>query len=433
MVFLSGWGHYPIIAADLSRPAHLASIRQQLNNSASIIGQGHQRSYGDSALAQHMIRMTTFDRLLDFNPKTGVLICEAGISLQQLLAIFVPRGWFLPITPGTSYISMGGAIASDIHGKNHHLKGCFSECLYSFSLMIASGDILECSRTQNAELFYATCGGMGLTGIILTAHIQLKAIQSAWITETQYSAHHLNDLLDLFEAHHQATYSVAWIDTLAQGTQLGRSILMLGEHSAIGSLTLAKKNNRTLPINLPIWVLNRYSISAFNQYYFYQGKTTTQPRQVPYQTFFYPLDTIQHWYRLYGKNGFIQYQFVVPKAAGRTALTHILTTIHQYQQYPFLSVLKAFGPANQNYLSFPMEGYTLALDFKLNNTLLPLLDILDAMVLSYGGRLYLAKDARMSETTFKNSYPEWEKFQRVRHQWQAHTRFNSVQSRRIGL
>ncbi len=353
--------------------------------------------------------------------------------MAELLGVFVPRGWFLPITPGTKFVSIGGAIASDVHGKNHHLHGCFSECVDSIQLLLADGSQMQCSRSERPELFHASCGGMGLTGLIVAATLRLLRIDSAYIEQTTYKATNLEEALALFEAHSTSTYSVAWIDCLARGAALGRSLLMLGEHARDDQLALPAKSKLSVPLDMPSFLLNRFSVQVFNELYYQRIRQHESKQRVSYESFFYPLDGLQQWNRLYGKQGFVQYQFVIPKAAGLQGMRAILERISASHRGSFLAVLKVFGASNDNLLSFPMDGYTLALDFKMEAGLLALLEELDRMVLAYGGRLYLAKDARMSEATFKQSQPNWQQFQEIRAQYGALGKFASLQSRRLGL
>lgn len=426
---LSSWGNYPSICAETiqierSPVVHLPSF--------SAIPRGFARSYGDSALAESVLSTLPLNHFVRFDEQTGLLRCDAGLSLADILSTFVPKGWFLPVTPGTKFVSVGGAIASDVHGKNHHKDGCFSEHVHSFTLMIGE-QAYECSKQSNAELFHATCGGMGLTGVIVEACIQLKPIESALINQTLLTAQNLAEVLDLFEQHESATYSVAWIDCLAKGDSLGRSLLMLGEHSASGDLSVHQLSKLSIPFNLPSFCLNKFSVQAFNTLYYHRNRCRQSVSTQHYDPYFYPLDGVSHWNRLYGKNGFTQYQCVLPKSAGLAGLTEILCEVSAVGQGSFLAVLKALGPQNQNLLSFPMQGYTLALDFKVNSQVFALLNKLDIIVQRYGGRLYLTKDARMSEAMFKSTYPNWEAFQEVRERYGAAALYNSLQSKRIGL
>lgn len=433
MTTIHGWGRYPKIDASIYSASSNLGAAKELAQTDAIVARGLGRSYGDSSLSANIFSTAALTHLLDFDEETGVVCCQAGVSLADLLTVFVPRGWFIPVTPGTRFVTVGGAIASDVHGKNHHLDGCFSVHVIDLKLMLATGDVITCSPNEHTDLFRATCGGMGLTGVILEARIQLRRISSAFIDETTLKAANVDQALTLFESSADSTYSVAWIDCLQRGSALGRSLIMLGEHAKRGELAVGKKNGLSLPLDMPSFLLNKYSIAAFNSLYFNRVRSPRQQRVVHYEPFFYPLDGIQHWNRLYGKKGFLQYQFVIPKAAGEKAMREILQRIARSGRGSFLAVLKVFGKQNENYLSFPYEGYTLALDFKLESGLFELLDELDRQVLDYGGRVYLTKDARMSEATFKQSYPQWERFQHVREQYGALHKFASLQSQRLGL
>jgi decaprenylphospho-beta-D-ribofuranose 2-oxidase len=426
---LTSWGNYPHIDAQISHPNKDEVVGLQMVDS---IPRGLGRSYGDSALAQTVVTSKRMNRFISFDQDSGLLNCDAGVSLGDILETFVPNGWFLTVTPGTKFVSVGGAIASDVHGKNHHSEGCFSDHVRSLTLVIDNQRI-ECSRETHADLFYATCGGMGLTGIIIEATIKLKSIKSAYINQKVVKAKNLESALLLFDEYESFTYSVAWIDCLSTGANLGRSLLMLGEHAEQGELIAHTDGKLTMPCNMPSFLLNKYTIQAFNSAYYNRILKDEVNNTIHYDPFFYPLDGIDNWNRMYGKNGFTQYQFVIPKEAGLEGLTEILTAIAESKQGSFLAVLKVFGESNKNLLSFPMEGYTLALDFKLTDKLFTLLDKLDDIVRKFNGRLYLSKDVRMSEEMFKATYPQWEEFQILRKQYGADKLFNSLQSQRIGL
>ena len=432
---ITGWGKHPVIESEQIVPRTSSGLKASLGAKSDFTGvaRGMGRSYGDSSLAAQTISTLSLNQILDFNASTGLVDCAAGVTLADILEVFVPRGWFLPVTPGTKFVSVGGAIASDVHGKNHHIEGSFSDHVDRLSLMLGDGTVVNCSRETHPELFHATCGGMGLTGVIIDAGFRMKPIRSAYIQERTLKTAHLEELLELFVEHKDAPYSVAWIDCLSTGRSFGRSLLMLGEHSEDGRLETPSKNGLSVPVDMPGFLLNRYSTSLFNAIYYNLARKRRSGRIVPYEHFFYPLDGIRHWNRVYGKSGFTQYQFVLPKEAGREGLTVILKRITQSKRGSFLTVLKAFGKGNENYLSFPMEGYTLALDFKLGDGLFELLDELDKIVLGYGGRIYLTKDVRMSENTFKQSYPRLGEFLKVRKKYGADTVFHSMQSERLGI
>ncbi|GKT13003.1 MAG: decaprenylphospho-beta-D-ribofuranose 2-oxidase [Thiomicrorhabdus sp.] len=439
---LSGWGRYPEISSQSVKASKVrdiqSAVRQALtDNNDLFIARGLGRSYGDSSLSTNTLLTEQLDQFLNFDESTGIVHCASGVSLTDILNVFIPRGWFLPVTPGTQFVTVGGAIASDVHGKNHHLDGSFSDHIINLRICVATGDIVKCSPTENRELFLATCGGMGLTGTIVSARFKLIPIESAFIEETTWKTDNLAETIALFEEHQNATYSVAWIDCLTKGKNLGRSLLMLGEHAKqqddTDNFKLAKPSKLTIPLDMPSNLLNSFTVKSFNTLYYNRVREKETQRLAHYAPFFYPLDSIKNWNRLYGKNGFTQYQFVLPQAAGYEGMAKVLNKIVDSKRGSFLAVLKAFGKGNENYLSFPMKGYTLAIDFKIDQTLFAFLDELDQIVLDYGGRLYLAKDARMTEATFKQSYPQWEQFQAVRQQYGSDKVFNSLQSKRLGL
>lgn len=434
---LHSWGRYPVTESRLHVPRSRVDIDALLRDAApaqsAMIARGLGRSYGDSALADDVVQMLALDNLLHFDESTGHLRCAAGVSLATLLQVFLPRGWMLPVVPGTRFVTVGGAIASDVHGKNHHGAGTFGDHVCNLSLLQASGEVIECSPTLHGDLFNATCGGMGLTGIIVDATLALRRVPGSAILQQTVRAANLPDVFARFEEHADATYSVAWLDCLARGDALGRSLLYLGEHAEDGRYQAPRSGALSVPCNAPAFLLNRYSMGAFNALY-YQRRVDPQARQrIETDSYFFPLDGIAHWNRLYGAKGFVQYQCVIPQDAALSGITRLLSATSAAGKGSFLSVLKKFGPANAHWLSFPMQGYTLAMDFKFERSLLPFLDELDRIMLDHGGRLYLAKDARMSAETFRRSYPRWEDFQALRLASGADRLFNSRQSQRLGL
>src|SRR5690606_7252593 len=430
---LQSWGRFPTMDSTVYTPASLPEMRGLLQSQSSFngIARGLGRSYGDSALADQVVRSTRLDHFLGFNPETGLLRCSAGTSLADILRHFAPQGWFLPVLPGTRFVTVGGAIASDVHGKNHHLDGTFGAHVDSLRLMLANGDIVECSRISNPRLFHATCGGMGLTGIIVDATLHLVRVPGSAVMQKTLRAESLEDVMALFEANAESTYSVAWIDCLARGSAMGRSLLYLGDHAHDNRFSAPRQGRLTVPVSAPSLLLNRHTMHLFNSLYFKRPIKASE--RIEPGSYFFPLDGISNWNRLYGKKVFLQYPFVVPTQGAQQAIAKVLQRTSTAGKGSFLSVLKKFGAGNNNLLSFPMHGYTLAMDFKWERNLFPLLDELDAIVLDHGGRLYLAKDARMSEQSFKRGYPRWEEFASIRAEYQADTRFNSLQSRRLGL
>jgi decaprenylphospho-beta-D-ribofuranose 2-oxidase len=429
---LSGWGNYPVIDASVMSFEQRSELADLIGRPGALIARGMGRSYGDSAVSDRVVLTRRFDKFLDFDPGTGRLTCESGVTLAEIIDLFLPRGWFLSVTPGTKFITVGGAIASDVHGKNHHTAGCFSEFVSAFDLMLPGGEVVSCSREVNPELFRATCGGMGLTGVILSADLTLQPITSACIRETVMRCPNLEAVFNRFEEHAAATYSVAWIDCLARGEQVGRSVLMLGEHARTGLLELPARRMPSVPVYLPRFCLNRYSVALFNHLYYRAHPGHAADHRVPLDGFFYPLDSIGNWNRMYGRRGFTQYQLVRPKAASFEGLRTILNRISRAGLGSFLGVLKLFGPENGNLLSFPMEGYTLALDFKIEDRLFSFLNELDRVVLDHGGRLYLTKDVRMKPEMAISGYPRWAEFTRLRTTLGLKEKFVSRQSHRVG-
>lgn len=427
------WGMYPQIENTVFKFDKEATLARLITEHDELIAYGNGRSYGDSALNQKIIHVKPYDYFIDFDPEGGLLHVQAGALLSEILEAFVPRGWFLSVTPGTKLITVGGAIASDVHGKNHHIAGCFSQCVEEFRIMPADGKIVNCTRETTPELFKATCGGQGLTGIILDAKIRLKRINSKHIDQTTIKTLNLEETFDAFETYKESPYSVAWIDCLAGDSEMGRCLLMTGDFMNDGQLDYRNKRNLSVPFNFPKLALNKWSVRAFNT--LYHGKTGKKisRKKVDIDAFFYPLDAIGNWNRIYGKSGFTQYQFILPKATSFEGLKEVLRTVAASGKGSFLAVLKLYGPANDNYLSFPMEGYSLTLDFKIEKGLFELLDRLDEIVLRHNGRIYLAKDARIKKEIFEQGYPHIDTFRNFRKENGMDRIFQSLQSKRVGI
>ncbi|UTX48342.1 FAD-binding oxidoreductase [Chryseobacterium sp. MA9] len=408
---VTNWGNFPVVEKEMRSEDSFKKIKEFVLNHNEIIARGNGRCYGDASLGESIFSTKKLNKFINFDRLNGVIECESGVLLSDVLEIAVPQGYFLYVTPGTKFISVGGAIASDVHGKNHHAEGCFSEYVIEFKLMTESGEIITCSREENSEKFWATIGGMGLTGIILTAKFKLKNIESAYIRQESIKAENLDEIFKLFDESENWTYTVAWIDCLQKGKNIGRSILMRGEHAfqhelpqslSKTPLRLKKKLQPTVPFYFPGFVLNALTVKIFNWLYYKKQSKKEVKNFIDYETFFYPLDAINDWNKIYGKSGFIQYQMVIPKEAGKEGMRRILETIAKSGNGSFLAVLKLFGKHNpQAYNSFPVEGYTLALDFKVNSKLKKLVDQLDAIVQEFGGRIYLTKDS-MSRSSLTN-------------------------------
>lgn len=401
---LANWGNYPVLEAEQCDAASVKAIRDFLDQEATVLARGNARSYGDAALNQSVVSMLDLDNFLDFDPHKGEIACQSGVLLSDILDFIVPKGFFLPVTPGTKFITVGGAIASDVHGKNHHLEGCFTQHVLHFDLLTAEGGkIVRCSPEENADLFWYTAGGMGLTGIILAARFKLKRIESAYILQESIKAKNIGEVMQLFEESQNWIYTMAWIDCLQRGKHLGRSVLMRGVHAKPYELSGAQQRNPLrlkpkrklrIPFFFPSFVLNFRTVSIFNLFYYHKQLRHAKRGVVDYDSFFYPLDALYNWNRIYGRKGFTQYQFVLPKNRSEEGLHEILELIARSGQGSFLAVLKLFGKANPLAInSFPKEGYTLALDFKINDKLMDLIPRLDALMDEYEGRVYLAKDA----------------------------------------
>ena len=388
-------------------------------------------------MAGQLIGSRFLDSFLALDEQQQTLRCGAGVKLGDILKVCLPRGLFLPVLPGTKAVSVGGAIAADVHGKNHHRDGSFCQHVIQISLMLASGEVVSCSATQNQELFRASCGGMGLTGAIVEATLRLAAVPSRYIDQRSLVANNLQECFAHIEDNADSKYSVAWLDCLATGDDMGRSVLYLGEHSKGKNLKSDRKyqdrSSISVPFSTPSFLLNKSSMSLFNSTYFSLQKHKSRTSRLDYDNYFFPLDRLSNWNRLYGSKGFLQYQFVLPGEGALEGITTVLEKISKQGKGSFLTVLKKFGEANENLLSFPRSGYTLTLDFKNETSLFPLLDELDRIVLDHDGRLYLAKDARMSEAVFKASYPNWEAFMAIKAKVDPHNRFASLQSNRLGL
>ncbi len=431
---LSGWGRYPRIEA---RGRYFETQQEAAALAAASdtwIPHGAGKSYGDSALNRNVIFTRRYNQLIAFDDQHGIVQGSGGMTLAEIIDLVLPAGWFLQVTPGTQLITLGGAVAGDVHGKNHHLAGCFSASVLSFRLMLPDGRIITCSRQENLDLFRATCGGMGLTGLILDATLQLQPVNSAYIRETTIRCAGLDEVMALFETYRDSPYSIAWIDCLAGGKKLGRGLMMLGEHTREDDLSRPFPFAPAIPRMFPSAALNRFSASLFNAGYYYVNSGMNKTvRRVSLDRFFYPLDRIVAWNRVYGTAGFMQYQFVLPESSARQGLRAVLAKVTGGDCPSFLGVLKRFGPQNENLLSFPCPGYTLALDFKMHSRLLPFLDELDAIVLDHGGRHYLAKDARLKREVFERGYPKAAEFRKIRQQYGLADKINSLQSRRLAI
>lgn len=438
---LSGWGNYLVGESTVVKPRYNEDVIKALQE-RNLIARGLGRSYGDQAMNDnHCVAICTqLNHFLSWNAEEGILECQAGATLEEIISTFAPQGWFPMICPGTKFVTIGGAIANDIHGKAHHIDGTFINCVLSFTILLADGRVVAASRTENADLFHANFGGLGLLGIILTVRMQLRRIETSYFNQRSVVIHHLDHMLETLDRYDcDYSYSVAWINALAKGSRLGSGVITFGNAAKLSELPDKLKANplklhsqakMSLPLFLPSFALNNLTVRLLNDVI---SHTLNSPAPfVHYEKFFFPLDSINNWNRGYGKRGFIQYQFVIPEEGGKKNLTEILRLIADSGCTPFLNVFKKMGEG-QGILSFPFSGYTLAIDFPITQKLMSFTPRLDEKVLEAGGRLYLGKDALLGEKMFKAMYPRYPEWLEVKRQFDPQNVFSSNISRRLGL
>lgn len=420
---LLSWGNYPAcpqIPTDCYWRGDLPSALQRVcDQRGSTLAYGAGLSYGDSCLAasDHVLHTRPLDRFLSADWDNGMLIAECGVTLEDILALAVPKGWFLSVTPGTRYITLGGAIANDVHGKNHHRRGTFGCHVRRFGLLRSDTGRMTCSPEENGDLFSATIGGLGLTGIIEWAEIQLVAIRSSQISSFTQRFSNLDEFFSLSEeldAQHE--FCVSWIDCQAKGKSAGRGVYMAGDFADEGTLAVEGQRKLTVPLTPPVSLINGLSLKVFNDLYWLKAPASRRRSTVGYGPFFYPLDAILKWNRVYGPGGFQQYQALIPEAEARAGIGALLNAIAESGTGSFLAVLKRCGNVKSpGLLSFPQPGTTLALDFPQNERLAAtLFPRLDAIVREAGGRLYPAKDAHWSGEDFRRTYPAWHQLEAIR-------------------
>ena len=437
---ISGWGRFPVSRAKIITPKNIEQLKELISKE-KVIARGNGRSYGDSAINEkNTICMKNFNKFLSFDNETGLIVVESGVLLSEIIDTLLSKGWFPLVTPGSKYVTVGGMVACNVHGKNHHKDGSFDSSLEWIEIINYEGKTLKCSRNENVDLFNWTIGGMGLTGIIIKVAFRLRKITSSWIKQRTIVTKNFEDSIEVFEQNLESTYSVAWIDCLAKGKNLGRSLVMLGEHVEDHNLPDDKKTNPFLtkkkfkiriPFYFPSFTLNFFILKIFNSLYYFLKKLNGKDKIIDWDSYFYPLDCLLDWNKIYGKKGFVQFQCVIPLQNAKTGIKEILETTSSTNSGSFLAVLKRFGKQNSN-ISFPMEGYTLALDFPINNKNLRLLDELDKIVLKNNGRFYLAKDSRMRSEVFKKSDKRIEQFIKFKNT-QIKNKFASMQSERLKI
>lgn len=437
----SSFNGYPIEPPDsVTRPE---SYKELKPGQLISIARGSGGSYGDAALnAQGEIVLTNrLDRFLEFDVRKGILSVESGISLAKILALIVKQGWFLPVMPGTAEVSLGGCIATDVHGKNHYYAGSLGQHVLSLQLITATGSKINCSPKIIPELFWATIGGMGLTGIIGVVTLQLKRIETAYMKVEHQVTNNLKQILESLSQDDEFEYSVAWLDSL--NTSFFHGVIMKAKHADLLEFptdqetqvfSTPKYSSLYCPYFLSYSILQPLWVKLFNKGYYYHLAKKDQAFLLPYHDYFFPLDRIKNWPRLYGKKGFIQYQCAIPEKFAYSAIKDILETLHKHKHPIYLAVLKRFGLENLAPLSFPLSGFTLALDIPIRSEkLFSCLDILDSIVISSGGRIYLAKDARLKSKTFREMYKRYPEWLVVKQHWDPHNRFSSSLSRRLNI
>jgi decaprenylphospho-beta-D-ribofuranose 2-oxidase len=443
---LTGWGRTAPTPATVVPAGSLDQVRDAVAaaDGRGVVARGLARSYGDAAqnAGGLVLDMTAADRVLHADLETGLVDVEAGISLDELMNRFVPQGFFVPVTPGTRLVTVGGAIAADIHGKNHHVAGSFGSHVRWLDLLTADGEVHRVGPDSDPDLFWATVGGMGLTGVVLRAQVQLKAIESSrCLVDTDRTPDLASLMTLLTETDHLYEYSVAWIDTLAKGRRMGRSVVTRGRFATRDELPAERRSDPlayhgsikvSVPDVFPPGLLNLATVAAFNELWYRKAPKRKRDQLQSIPTFFHPLDAVGSWNRIYGPRGFVQYQFTVPFGQ-EEAMREALGRLSSFGTASFLAVLKRFGPGNPGMLSYPSPGWTLALDIPVMKGLTGLLDQLDELVVAAAGRIYLAKDSRLRAATFEKMYDQLDRFRAVRKQVDPDGVFTSDLARRLAL
>jgi decaprenylphospho-beta-D-ribofuranose 2-oxidase len=444
---LTGWGHTAPSVAQVTEPADPACLPSLLRAATQrgVIARGLGRSYNNAAQngGGLVIRTTRMNRILDIDADRGLVTCEAGVSLEQLMTTMLPLGWFVPVSPGTRQVTVGGAIAADVHGKNHHVAGSFAVHVPAFDLLTADGQVRRVTPGSDPDLFWATAGGMGLTGIILRATVAMKQVPTSRVrVDTVRTADIDETMAYLSETDSAYDYTVAWSDCLARGASLGRSVITSGSFAALDDLPAKARRDRYAfrpgalagaPPVFPTGLVNRHTVALLNEAWYRKAPKRRIGELQTIGGFFHPLDGIRNWNRVYGPAGFLQYQYVVPFGQ-EDAVRRSFEGISQAAAPSFVTVLKRFGQADPGLLSFPMPGWTLALDFPARTPgLARLLDWLDALVLDAGGRVYLAKDSRVPARVLARMYPRLEEFRKVCAQIDPGAMFISDLARRLAL
>ncbi len=437
---LRSWGRQQVAEALVARPERMRDLQaalaaQATPGSRTRLARGAGRSYGDVCLnaGGAVILTERLNRILLFDPQSGLLVAEPGVTFRDLLEVFLPQGFRAPISPGTAFVTLGGAVANDVHGKNQHVDGCFGDWIEWLDLLCADGSVKRLSRNCEPLLFDATVGGLGLTGIVTALCIRLVPVPSPALLVRRRRVHGLAEFIDGFDQAAAMPYSVGWIDVLAGGAGLGRGILETAEPAPRGAVAPPSPRSKRLPVDLPGWLLNDLSVRAFNALYWRRAQTEPGAFISNYTRFLYPLDAITDWNRLYGRRGFHQFQCVIPREQGPACVERLLRAAREGGGASFLAVLKVMGKHGRGLLSFAQPGYSLALDFAAGSHIAATFRQLERITRDAGGRIYLAKDSLMSAESFKAMYPGRDAFQQIRAGIDPGRRFSSNLSRRLEL
>lgn len=436
---ITGWGNYPVLEGESLDADSEEAVRDFVSKPNRFTPRGNGRSYGDSALGQNLLSSLTLNRILAFDKTTGILHSQSGVLLSAILEVIVPAGFFIPVIPGTKFITIGGAVASDVHGKNHFKHGSFAQHVLEIKLQLATGETVLCSPKTEEQLFWATCGGMGLTGFILEVKLQLIKVETSWLLQQHIPCSGLSGIFEAFKKNNSCDHKVAWLN-LSPRVNTGIGVFTYANHCTLqnlpeshkeSALKLNQKRPLSLPFFLPRFLMNGFTLRVLNLFQRIGYSVHKKPTIIPFENFFFPLDSILNWNRVYGRSGFMQYQYVLPNAFAEEGTRQILEILSKANDKCMLAVVKEFGPCSEKaLLSFPMPGYTLSLDFKMSPTLFALFDKFDEVVLKYGGRLYLAKDARMSKKMMEG-YPKLNEFRDIVQKVNPDGKFTSAQVERI--
>ena len=433
-MYISGWGNNLVINSNTIYPKNVKEIIKIIKDykSKGILVRGMGRSYGDVALNENIISLKNYKKILELDEKDGRLRCSSNVTISEINDLIISKGWFLNVTPGSKFVSVGGAIANDVHGKNHHKDGSFSDYLEEFDIIIENGEIVSCSNKTNPELFHATCGGLGLTGIITNVKIKLLRIKSKNIDVKIIKTYNFEQTIQKLNDLKDYKYLVAWTDTLSKKNN-GRSIIFCGEHSNDGDLNYKKQKKIKIPVIFGFFLLKLFCIKLFNSFYFLVHKNNQKTKK-DINNFFYPLDTIYNWNKLYGKDGFTQVQLLIKKnKKNKDLLAEIINYFSEKGFYSFLTTLKEYGEGNKNLLSFGEKGLSITLDIALGDNFSDVYKEFEKKFSSEYIKIYLAKDSFMSKNFFKNTYSKLNNFNKFQKKINPNSTFKSKLSRRLGL